>query len=140
VVKDMINSRFAVAIHILSLVAAGPREQVTSEFIAGSVNTNPVVIRRISSLLRKAGLIQSNAGTSGSILTKEPHDISLLDVYLAVQNKDDLFSIHENTNPNCTVGKNIQSTLEESFHRAQVAMENELAKQSLDDIIKHLFV
>ena len=47
----------------------------------------------------------------GSILTKDPHDISLLEVYLAVQNKDDLFSIHENTNPNCTVGKNIQNTI-----------------------------
>lgn len=136
----MINSRFAVAIHILALVAAGPREQVTSEFIAGSVNTNPVVIRRISGMLRKAGLIESKVGAPGSILTKNPRDISLLEVYHAVQNKDDLFSIHENTNPNCTVGKNIQNTLEESFHRAQIAMENELAKQSLYDIIEHLFV
>lgn len=135
----MINSRFAVAIHILALVANGPREQVTSEFIASSVNTNPVVIRRISGMLRKAGLIQSNVGSPGSILTKNPHDISLLEVYRAVQNKDNLFSIHGNTNPNCTVGKNIQSTLEESFHRAQLAMENELAKQSLYEIIKHLF-
>ena len=58
----MINSRFAVAIHILALVAAGPREQVTSEFIAGSVNTNPVVIRRISGMLRKAGLINLTSG------------------------------------------------------------------------------
>ncbi len=136
----MINSRFAVAIHILALVAAGPREQVTSEFIAGSVNTNPVVIRRISSMLRKAGLLQSNVGMPGSVLTRDPRDISLLEVYHAVQSRDDLFSIHENTNPNCTVGKNIQHTLEESFHRAQLAMENELAKQSLHDIIKHLFV
>lgn len=139
-VKDVINSRFAVAIHILALVAAGPREQVTSEFIAGSVNTNPVVIRRISGMLRKSGLIESKVGTPGSILTKNPRAISLLEVYHAVQNKDDLFSIHENTNPNCTVGKNIQNTLEESFHRAQIAMENELAKQSLYDIIEHLFV
>ncbi len=138
--KDVINSRFAVAIHILALVAAGPREQVTSEFIAGSVNTNPVVIRRISGMLRKSGLIESKVGTPGSILTKNPRAISLLEVYHAVQNKDDLFSIHENTNPNCTVGKNIQNTLEESFHRAQIAMENELAKQSLYDIIEHLFV
>lgn len=136
----MINSRFAVAIHILSLVAAGPREQVTSEFIASSVNTNPVVIRRISGMLRKAGLIQSNIGTPGSILTKDPQEISLLEVYQAVQNKDDLFSIHENTNPNCMVGKNIQRTLEESFYKAQLAMENELANQSLHDIIEHLFV
>lgn len=135
----MINSQFAVAIHILALVAAGPREQVTSEYIAGSVNTNPVVIRRISSMLRKAGLLASNVGTPGSVLTKDPRNISLLEVYHAVQNKDDLFSIHENPNPQCTVGKNIQSTLEESFHRAQEAMENELAKQSLYDIIKHLF-
>lgn len=136
----MINSRFAVAIHILALVAAGPREQVTSEFIAGSVNTNAVVIRRISGMLRKAGLIQANVGMPGSVLTKDARDITLLEVYHAVQIKEDLFAIHENTNPKCTVGKNIQIILEESFHRAQLAMENELAKQSLYDIIEHLFV
>lgn len=135
----MINSRFAVAIHILSLVATGPREQMTSEYMAASVNTNAVVIRRISAMLRKAGLIETSVGIPGSILTKSPEDITLLDVYKAVLDKKELFAIHDETNPQCTVGKHIQSALEDSFARAQQAMENELAKQTLHDIMTHLF-
>lgn len=133
-VSAMINSRFAVAIHILSLVASGPREKVTSEYIAGSVNTNPVVIRRITGMLKKAGLLQSQVGTPGAVLTRDPGEISLLDIYLAVQEKEVLFSMHENPNPQCPVGKNIQSALEDTFHTAQTAMEKELASKSLQDI------
>jgi DNA-binding IscR family transcriptional regulator len=135
----MVNSRFAVAIHILSLIALGPREQVTSDWIAGSVNTNPVVIRRISSMLKKAGILKSSVGVPGAVLAKDPSEISLLDVYKAVQMEDELFAIHEQPNPNCRVGKNIQSTLDEVFLSAQKAMENELASKSLKDIIDHLF-
>ncbi|WCN37547.1 Rrf2 family transcriptional regulator [Aneurinibacillus uraniidurans] len=134
----MINSRFAVAIHILSLIAASPGKPVTSDYIAGSVNTNPVVIRRISGMLKKAGLLQTHAGVAGAILTKEITDISLLDVYRAVQVQDDLFAIHENPNPNCPVGRNIQAALEDAFGNAQKAMENELASKSVADIVHHL--
>ncbi|BAU29923.1 BadM/Rrf2 family transcriptional regulator [Aneurinibacillus soli] len=134
----MINSRFAVAIHILSLIAANPGKSVTSDYIAGSVNTNPVVIRRISSMLKKAGLLQARAGVAGAVLAKEIADISLLDVYRAVQAQDELFAIHESPNPNCPIGRNIQSTLEEAFLDAQKAMENELASKSVADIVHHL--
>lgn len=134
----MINSRFAVAIHILSLIAANPGKPVTSDYIAGSVNTNPVVIRRISSMLKKAGLLQTHAGIAGATLTREIMDISLLDVYRAVQAQDGLFAIHENPNPNCPVGRNIQAALEDAFGNAQKAMENELASKSVADIVHHL--
>ncbi|MFO1445127.1 Rrf2 family transcriptional regulator [Bacillus sp. Bva_UNVM-123] len=134
----MKNSRFAVAIHILALASFQPGS--TSDFIAGSVNTNPVVIRRISSLLKKAGLLTSKAGVPGIIVTKDPSTITLLDIYKAVQgNVETTFAMHDNPNPNCAVGKNIQATLEKKFRRAQLAMENELASQTLDDIIHDLF-
>ncbi|WP_227939366.1 Rrf2 family transcriptional regulator [Alkalihalobacillus deserti] len=134
----MKNSRFAVAIHILSIASSQPR--ATSDFIASSVNTNPVVIRRISGLLKKAGLLTSQAGIPGVNLTKEPSEITLLDIYKAVQGKDETtFSIHEDPNPKCVVGRSIQATLENKFMRAQSAMEKELASQTLDDIIQDLF-
>ncbi|OLN22112.1 transcriptional regulator [Domibacillus antri] len=135
----MINSRLAVAIHIMVLVASSPGAPLSSELMAGSVNTNPVVIRRISGMLRKAGLITSRAGITGSELTRDPADISLLDIFKAVEPKDELFAMHEKPNPNCPVGQNIQSTLDVTFHRAQTAMEKELANQSLKDIMNHLF-
>ncbi|UOY87064.1 Rrf2 family transcriptional regulator [Bacillus glycinifermentans] len=134
----MVNSRLAVAIHILSLIASNPREQISSEVIAGSVNTNPVVIRRMISLLKKADILTSRPGVAGARLKRDPEDISLLDIYRAVQSQEELFAIHEKPNPDCPVGKRIQSTLDETFYSVQQAMENELASKSLKDILFHL--
>ncbi|MBT2215769.1 Rrf2 family transcriptional regulator [Virgibacillus dakarensis] len=136
----MKNNRFAVAIHILALASNQPREYLTSEFIANSVNTNPVVIRRINSMLKKAGLLTSHPGIPGLSITKDPSDISLLAIYKAVQHTNELgFAVHEDPNPNCAVGSNIQSALEKKFKRAQQAMEEELARQTLDDVLQDLF-
>ncbi|SDH85907.1 transcriptional regulator, BadM/Rrf2 family [Alteribacillus persepolensis] len=135
----MINSRLSVAIHILSLLAAYPHERLTSEFIAQSVNTNPVVVRRISGLLRKKGLIHTRPGTAGAVIARPPDSIRLLDIYEAVFSDNALFSVHENPNPNCPVGKRIQETLDDTFVRVEEAMKTELANQSLQDITEHLF-
>ncbi|WP_146553351.1 Rrf2 family transcriptional regulator [Rummeliibacillus sp. SL167] len=137
----MVNSRFSVAIHILSLIASTKNNShaLTSDFIASSVNTNPVVIRRISSQLKKAGLIVSHAGLSGYELALSPKDITLLDIYRAVQAPEDLFAIHDNPNPNCAVGKQIQSTLDDVFSSVQQAMESKLQEETLQGILDHLF-
>ncbi|MCY8671297.1 Rrf2 family transcriptional regulator [Bacillus haynesii] len=133
----MVNTRLSVAIHILSLIAANPRE--SSEMIAGSVNTNPVVIRRMISQLKKAGILTSRPGVAGATLKRDPEDISLLDIYRAVQPQEELFAIHDKPNPNCPVGRQIQTTLDQTFHSVQQAMENELASKSLKDVLTHLF-
>lgn len=136
----MVNSRFSVAIHILSLIAlTKDNGLLTSDFIAGSVNTNPVVIRRISSQLKKAGLIQTKSGVSGYSLTKTPVEINLLDVYHAVLAPTEIFAIHEHPNPNCSVGKEIEHTLDIIFSSAQRAMEQELKNRTLEDVTQHIF-
>ncbi|GEK33148.1 Rrf2 family transcriptional regulator [Kurthia sibirica] len=135
----MVNSRFSVAIHILSLIATvKDTGLLTSDYIAGSVNTNPVVIRRISSMLKKSGLIKSSPGVAGYALTTEPQHINLLTVYKAVQPQGNLFAIHEQPNPECPVGKRIESTLDDVFSNVQTAMENELKCRTLQDILQHL--
>lgn len=103
----MINSRLAVAIHILSLISVD--EKTSSEIIADSVNTNPVVVRRMISLLKKADILTSRAGVPGASLKKDPADISLLEVYRAVQKQEELFAVHENPNPKCPVGKKFRT-------------------------------
>ncbi|WP_195536806.1 Rrf2 family transcriptional regulator [Bacillus paralicheniformis] len=133
----MVNTRLSVAIHILSLIAANPRE--SSEMIAGSVNTNPVVIRRMISQLKKGGILTSRPGVAGATLKRDPEDISLLDIYRVVQPQEELFAIHDKPNPNCPVGRQIQTTLDQTFHSVQQAMENELASKSLKDVLTHLF-
>ncbi|MEH6937721.1 Rrf2 family transcriptional regulator [Bacillus sp. JJ664] len=132
-----ISSRFTVAVHILSLVTIENSALCTSEWIAESVNTNPVVIRRVMGKLKNAGLIQVRRGTGGASLLKPLKEISLLDVYRAVEvvEEGELFQFHENPNPNCPVGANIQAVLELILNRAQEAMERILDEVTMEELI-----
>ncbi|WP_068785685.1 Rrf2 family transcriptional regulator [Paenibacillus phocaensis] len=135
-----ISSRFSVAIHILSLLEINKDGISTSEYISGSVNTNPVVIRRIMGMLNKAGLVEVRTGVAGSKLSRPLDQISLLDVYRAVHvvEEDGLFAVHDHPNPDCPVGKNIQSAIEPIFSLAQKAMENTLAAVTLQDVVNEI--
>jgi DNA-binding IscR family transcriptional regulator len=132
-----ISSRFAVGIHILTLLEVNTSETNTSEYMAGSVNTNPVVIRKITGMLKKAGLVTIQPGVAGAKLAKDIRDITLLDVYRAVNvvQEDKLFSIHEAPNPDCTVGRNIQDAIEPLFLSAQRALEKELENMTIRDVV-----
>ncbi|WP_160035208.1 Rrf2 family transcriptional regulator [Paenibacillus sp. An7] len=136
----MVTSRFAVGIHILSLLEINKDTVNTSDFLAGSVGTNPVVIRRITGMLSKAGLVDVKPGVAGAKLKKEAADITLLDVYRAVNavEEDALFSVHDSPNPACVVGRNIQNAISPIFISAQKAMEDQLANVSIADVIYDL--
>ncbi|MBC1645938.1 Rrf2 family transcriptional regulator [Listeria welshimeri] len=129
-----ISTRFSVAVHILTLIDMNKERSITSDTIAASVNTNPVVIRRIMSKLKKAGLIQSSPGISGTYLLKNATEITLYDIYQAVEVTDNLFDIHKNPNPICEVGANIQETLDTVFIHAQQKMEADLKRTTLSQI------
>lgn len=132
-----ISTRFSMAIHTLSLIAIHPND-CTGDFIAGSVNTNPVVIRRIMGMLKKADLVEVRAGIGGATLKKEPRDITLLDIYRAVHaaEENQLFRVHEDSNIQCVVGRNIEDTLQRELQEAQHALENRLAKTTLEQLIQ----
>ncbi|WP_143088398.1 Rrf2 family transcriptional regulator [Paenibacillus algorifonticola] len=134
------SNRFAVAIHIMSLLDLVKDERLTSDQIAGSVNTNPVVIRRIIGMLAKAGLVQTSPGVAGASITRPLDEISLLDIYRAVQSQtqEELFAIHDKPNPDCPTGRNIQSSLEEFFAEAQQAMEDKLASIRLSQVTQSI--
>lgn len=131
-----ISTRFSIAVHTLSLIAANPNE-CTGDFIASSVNTNPVVIRRIMGMLKKAGLVDVRPGVGGASLLKDPHQITLLDIYRAVNvtEENQLFRIHENPNLNCPVGRNIERVLQAELRDAQSVMEQRLSQTTLDQLI-----
>lgn len=135
-----ISSRFSVAVHILSLLSIDSASHCTSEWIAGSVNTNPVIIRRVLGQLKKAGLANVRPGTGGASLAKDLKDITLLDVYRAVDVVEEgrLFHIHEQPNPQCPVGANIQFVLELILTRAQNAMEEILGGVTMDELVTNL--
>ncbi|KAB2331422.1 MULTISPECIES: Rrf2 family transcriptional regulator [Bacillaceae] len=136
-----ISSRFAVGIHILTLIEMTREEGVTSsEFIAASVNTNPAVIRKIMGMLKKAGLIEVHPGIAGAKLAKSLSDITLFDIYKAVDvvQENELFSMHESPLPDCPVGKNIQNTIEPLFTAAQLAMEKVLKNVTIEDVVRDI--
>lgn len=130
------NSQFAVGTHILTLLAQTPDEPLTSGYIAGSVNTNPVFIRRILAMLNKAGLVSSQPGVGGGWrLRRMPEAITLLDVYHAVDEGHLLSLHHRSPNPDCLVGRNIQSSLEVIFDQAEQALEQVLATQTIAQVL-----
>ncbi len=106
------NSQFAMAVHVLTLLARYKDGNVKSEMLAGSVNTNPVVVRRLLGQLSQANLVESHTGsTGGSQLTRCPREITLSDIYRAVS-CGEVFALHGKApNQDCPVGRNIEAVL-----------------------------
>ena len=135
-----ITSRFTVAVHtLLAIYVLNKEYKMTSDFIASSVNVNPVVIRRTLSSLKAAGMIDVKAGRGGALPVKDANDITLYDIYTAVDCVDgNLFNFHENPNPECPVGKNIHAVLDLRLSDAQIALENELKGVTLANLMEQL--
>ncbi len=132
----MISSRVAVAVHVLAYMAWKRSEAQTSERIASSVNTNPVVVRRIVGALRNAGMVSVQPGVGGgATLARDPADISLLDVYRAVEDGDELFSLPASQpSRSCNVGGHIRDVLRPIFCSAHRAMEGVLGEVTIADV------
>lgn len=133
------SSRFVVALHVLAALAIARLSELlqcmNSEKLAQSVNTNPVVVRRLLGRLREAGLVESLAGASGgSRLARDPEQITLLEVYEAVEDGD-LFHMHySQPSKKCPVGCNIQQVLQTPLAGAEEAMKQSLAQTTLAEI------
>ena len=133
-----ISSRFTIAVHIFACIDTfGKDHKMTSDFLAGSVNVNPVIIRKIMSSLRDANLIHVQRGTGGITIAKPLEEITLYDIYRAVDcvESGELFHFHDNPNENCPVGKNIHRILDDKLMRVQAAMENELKAITLQEVL-----
>ena len=114
-------------------------DRVNSEFLAGSIGVNPVIVRTVISQLREAGIVQTQRGSSGAELIKRLDEITLYDVYKAVGSVDEeegLFHFHEQPNPDCPVGRNIHKALDQRLIDAQRAMEDRLKTTTLADVVE----
>jgi DNA-binding IscR family transcriptional regulator len=137
----MIATRFAVATHILLLIATEQdMAAVTSARLADSVNTNPVVVRRICGRLIRAGLIHVRRGRGGAQLARDAAAISLEDVWSAVHEGPQrrLLPIHANPNTGSRVGAHIGDVLSDVFSGAEQALHGQLAQISLNALIDRL--
>jgi DNA-binding IscR family transcriptional regulator len=130
------NSQFSIAIHILAMLAQSGEENVKSECLAGSVNTNAVVIRRLLGHLNEADLVVSQTGAAGGTrLAKQPGEITLDSVYKAV-NCGEVFALHPNTpSQDCPVGKNIEAVLCCIQKEIDRGVEARLSQYTLQDVM-----
>jgi DNA-binding IscR family transcriptional regulator len=133
------SSRFAVAIHILSLLALNREDPMRSEDIAGSVGTNAAVVRRIIGSLVAAGLVQTRLGHGGgAILARPTTSITLRDVFQTVEEGEFFALPHSVPNGVCYVGHNILPVLGREFARLESMILSELGKVMLSDVIDQI--
>lgn len=133
-----ISTKFTIAIHILAAVDFfGDQTKVTSDLLASSIGSNPVIIRNIMSDLQHAGIISTKRGPGGIEIIKPLDQITFYDVYEAVEkNKDQLFNFHDNPNPACPVGRNIHTALDGRLASAQHSFEEDLKQYTIADVVK----
>jgi len=134
-----LSSRFPAATHILIVVALGGGEPIRSEYIAMSVNTDPGLIRRLLSLLARAGLTRSRLGAGGgTVLARPATEITLLDAYRAVE-EGQMFATHRKpTSRTCPVGRHMQTVLGRRIEAATRAFEAELAGTTITDLLAEI--
>ena len=124
------------AVHVLAVLAYHEGDRITSACLAGSVNTNPVIVRRLLLSLQKAKLVETCKGAgSGSRLCCSPRRINLAEVYRAVEDSESFAKPTRKPNAACPVGHCILEALEKLFASAQSAMEKDLAKTTLADVM-----
>ena len=133
-----ITSKFTAAVHILTCIEVfGGEMRVTSDFLSGSTGVNAVIVRNVLGQLREAGIVETRQGSGGAHLAKALDEITLYDIYRAVECTDDtgLFRFHENPNAKCPVGRNIHKVMDSRLEAAQAALENELKLTTLAEIV-----
>lgn len=133
-----ISSRFTIALHIFACIHTFEgKHKITSDFLATSINVNPVIIRRVLQQLKASELVTVTRGSGGAEIAKPVDEISLFDVYNAVEvvNKKGLFHFHEHPNPDCSVGKNIHQVLDGKLDLIQKAMEDQMKAMSLQEVM-----
>jgi Rrf2 family protein len=130
------SCRFAMAVHVLSVLAYKEGDRATSALLASSVNTNPVIIRRLLLALQRAKLVDTCKGAgSGSRLSRAPGRITMADIYRAVEDCEPFATPSRKPNSACPVGSCIRQTLEKVFASAQQALERDLEQTTLATVI-----
>ena len=131
------SSRLTIAVHILLCIETLKDDiKVTSNVLAGSINTNPVIVRNILGLLSSAGIVEVKAGVGGAHLARPADKITMLDIFKAVEKEESLFHFHENPNRECPIGRSVHSVMDGKLEKIQYAMENEMSKTTLSQLVK----
>lgn len=132
------DTKYSVALHLMMFISETDKT-ATSDIIAKSVNTNSSHIRKIATLLKNANLIESNQGKSGFSLSKNPSEITLADIYVALYENKKILNIHGEPNLDCPLGSRVKSVIQPLFDAAEEAVIHSLQQQTLKDLISDLY-
>lgn len=133
------NCRFAMAVHVLAVLAYRDGDAVSSQSLSASVNTNPVIVRRLLLALQAARLVETRKGPhAGSRLTRSPARISLAEIYRAVRRGEQFGLPSRKPNGHCPVGRSIRAALKPLFVSAEAALERELDGSTLAGLLERL--
>jgi len=136
-----ISSKFTIAVHLLAVIDyLGDNEKVTSNILAKSIGSNPVIVRNVMGNLKEFGIIDISQGKSGVLLTRKTNEITFYDVYKAVESvkEEGLFHFHENPNPECPIGSNIHKAMDIKLETIQQSMEEEMKKITIADVLSDI--
>ena len=133
----MSNTRFATAIHIMTILAKNPQAFLTSDWLAGSINVNPVIVRKELINLKKSGLVESRQGKDGGVrIGKDAENINVAEIYEAIKNSEVLVKKNLNPNPLCNVGKDINKNLNQLFSETDDLVFQFLKDKKLSDFTR----
>ncbi len=137
------NSRFAVAVHAAATLAyrqARGAGYVSSDELAASVCTNPVVVRRIIRALARAGVVTTKEGKGGGArLARSPRRVRLVEIYRAVEEDRSVLAYHPKPpNPGCPVSCGIKGALAPVFGAVDDAVARTLGKATLADVLNRI--
>jgi Rrf2 family protein len=132
------NSRFTVAVHILTLLALAGESMSSSE-IAAAIRINPVTVRRVIGQLKAADLVSTCQGAAGgATLSKAACNMTLADVYLAVRDSGP-FALHTETpDLECPVGRHIAGVLTCMYDEAETAMIESLSHRTIASVLEEV--
>lgn len=136
-----ISSKFTIAVHLLAVIDyLGDNEKVTSNILAKSIGSNPVIVRNVMGNLKESGIIDISQGKSGVLLTRKTNEITFYDVYKVVESvkEEGLFHFHENPNTECPIGSNIHKAMDIKLETIQQSMEEEMKKITIADVLSDI--
>ncbi len=132
------STKLSDGIHILAYIYLFPDKPLSSTAISESLQTNPVVVRRLMAKLKKAKILNTTVGIPKPILSRTPEEISLYEIYQAVEEGQRFFHVNSHTNTDCPAGSVIQEALTKQYDVFQTVMLEELSQHTLSEVIKDM--
>lgn len=133
------STKLSIAIHILlAIVRFGDEERQTSTALASSIQINPVIVRNLLQKLKAAGLVQVDKGVGGARLLKTPEEISLYDIFLAVEERQELFKQHDTPSLNCPLGQQIEGLIRPDFEDLENQLHQHLTEKTLQQLVNRM--